>query len=423
MNQDILDRLKKYVPEGYLQDSEHVPVCGHGCWYQDADGKNYIDFSSGIFTNTFGHGCRRLVDAGANQSMRLSNIHGRHSKAELMLYERLFPYLPADDYKAIPYNDGGYAIDRGLTDIINFYGKSRISIGAYQNGFHGKTQAGKLLINETQKAAFFDNFQLKFPYCYRCPWHEQKENCDLMCVKDTCKNLLERDAKALIFELVQGAGIIIPPKKYWKEIEDFCRKHDILMFADEVLTGGGRVGRYLASSYFDIVPDMIALTKGLANGKPLSLLLEREFITQNPFAIRSMERSSTFAAHPEALAVAAEVLEMIREENLIEHVQVCGEFLKQEIGKLAEKFEYIGDVRCLGLMAAIEFVTDRKSKQPFTDMGQTVFRYCRKNGLEVISSGHIIRLAPPLIVNYEDIAMGIEKLKRSMEEAEYEISS
>lgn len=416
-NEGLLRQLQKYLPEGCIGENDPIPVRGKGSWYEDADGKLYLDFSSGIFTNTFGHACDRLAEAGYEQAKRLGNIHGRHSEAELRFYERLYRYLPEADYKAVCYNDGGYTIDRGITDIIYFYDKQKIGIAAYRNGFHGKTQAVKLLINETEQAAFYHNFQVEFPDCYRCCWGRQKSSCDMECVRETCKLLKREEARAIVFEPVQGAGIIVPPEGYWKMMESFCREQGILMFADEVLTGGGRVGCYLACGYFGITPDMIALTKGLANGKPLSVLLERERITRNRFAGRPMERLSTFAAHPEALAVAAELLTMLEEENIMENVQKRGKLLAEGLSELAERFSVIGEARSLGLMAAVEFVRDRKTKEPFCDMGRCVFEICRKNGLETIGNGHILRLAPPLNIAERELQEGIGLLGRSIAEA------
>ena len=416
-NREILCELKKYLPEGCIHDGDHIPVRGSGCWYQDANGKQYLDFSSGIFTNSFGHGCARLIEASHMQSELLANIHGRHSEAELRFYQRLFPHLPAGDYRAIPYNDGGYTIDRGITDIINFYDKKRIAIGAFRGGFHGKTQAAKLLINETERAALFDNFQMDYPNCFRCPWKRKRDICGMECAVSVCRELEMREAEAIIFEPIQGSGVIIPPKNFWKIVGDFCRRQGILMFADEVLTGGGRVGCYLASSYFGIVPDMIALTKGLANGKPLSVLLEREYITRNRYAMRRMERSSTFAAHPEALAVAAELLFLLKKDNILENVRNRGSDLEQGLLAIEERFSSIGDVRCIGLMAALEFVKNKEGKEPDEEMGRRVLQRCRENGLETISSGHIIRLAPPLVINKSEIDMGISILEKSIGEA------
>lgn len=416
-NEQILHELKKYVPEGCIKENDHIPLRGEGSWYEDAEGKRYLDFSSGIFTNSFGHGCERINRAAYGQAEQLSNIHGRHSEAELLFYRRLFAYLPADDYKAVPYNDGGYTIDRGLSDIVNYCDKQRVGIGAYRNGFHGKTQAAKLLINETEKAALYDNFQIDFPNCYRCPWKKEKASCNMECAKEACRVLTEKGARALIFEPVQGAGIILPPSDYWRVMQEFCNRQGILMFADEVLTGGGRTGCYLASTYFGIVPDMIALTKGLANGKPLSILLEREYITKNRYAVRPMERASTFAAHPEALAAAAELLKLLEEADILANVRSCGKLLEQGLSELAERFDVIGDVRSLGLMAAVEFVRDRRSKEPYEELGKRVYDKCRENGLETIGNGHILRLAPPLNIAEEELLSGVEILKKSIGES------
>lgn len=422
MNREVIRQLKKYLPEGCVRDDDPIPVKGNGSRYYDRDGKEYLDFSSGIFTNTFGHGCEEINLAAYHQAGRLGNIHGRHSEAELGFYHRLFPYLPADDYKAMPYMDGGYTIDRGLTDIINYYGKKRIGIGAFRNGFHGKTQAVKLLVNETEAAALYHNFLIDFPNCYRCPWKKQKGKCHMECVEGAIQELKKNDARAIIFELVQGSGILIAPEGYWQKIYQFCRHHGILMFADEVLTGGGRTGSYLASSLYGIVPDMIAITKGLANGKPLSLLLERDFMTHNQYAVRPLERASTFAAHPEALAAAEKVLELLERDHIIERVRILGELMKEELLNMAAHFKNIGEVRSLGLMAAVEFVIDKESRKPFVPMGETVFRQCRRNGLETIWSGHILRIAPPLNIEKEDLLAGLNLLKESIAQTEKEMS-
>lgn len=421
-NREIIRRLKQYLPEGCVQDNDPIPIKGNGCWYQDGNGKEYMDFSSGIFTNTFGHGCQEINLAANRQADHLANIHGRHCEAELRFYQRLFPFLPADDYKAMTYMDGGYTIDRGITDIVNYYGKERIGIGAFRNGFHGKTQAVKLLINETEKATFYHNFLIDFPNCYRCPCGKIKGQCQMECIKRAIHELEKNEARAVIFEPIQGSGVLIPPKGYWKGLYQYCQRHGILMFADEVLTGGGRTGSYLASSYFGIVPDMIAITKGLANGKPLSLLLERDFMTHNPYAVRPMERSSTFAAHPEALAAAEKLLELLERDNIIENVRFVGGILNEELLGLAEDFKCIGEVRSVGLMAAVEFVIDGESKEPFSSMGAAVFHKCRENGLETIFSGHILRIAPPLNIKKDELLVGLKLLKKSIRQAEKEMS-
>lgn len=146
------------------------------------------------------------------------------------------------------------------------------------------------------------------------------------------------------------------------------------MFADEVLTGGGRTGYFLASyGLWGICPDIVSLTKGLANGRPLSVLCEREYITENPYAVRPGERSSTFAAHPVNLAVASAVLEELKKGEIFVRVRRSGVMLREELERLAAMFPSVGDVRSAGLMGAVEFVKSRSGKEPDAALAREVF--------------------------------------------------
>lgn len=414
-SRQILDELSRYLPEGCICEGDHVPVAGTGAWYTDADDMRHLDFTSGIFTNTFGHAPDLLNKVRQDQTQALSNVHGRHTLAELLFYQRLYKHLPVQDYKAIPYNDGSYAIDRALSDLINYFGRERIVIAALQGAFHGKTQAAKLLINETKQAALFENIQLPFPDCRRCPWGMNPGTCEKTCIVQTKKALREKNVRVLIFEPVQGAAVRIPPQGFWKSIADFCASEKILLFADEVLTGGGRTGRYLACEHDGIVPDVIVLTKGLANGQPLSVILERCFITDNPYGRRFMERSSTFAAHPEALAVAAEVLRLLEEENILQHTVQTGQLLKDGLAQLRQKYSAVTDVRSIGLMAAVEF--DKPgTTDPDDALCRRIYECCRKRGLELIYSGYCLRIAPPLNISAPDLTHGLRILEQAIDE-------
>ncbi len=414
---NILEKIKSYTPEGYCND-DIVVTSAKGSYYIDINNKKYLDFTSGIFTNTFGHCYPPLINAEIKQIKKCDNIHGRRSIVEGEFYSKLSNFMPLSDYKFIPYNDGGYAIDRGLTDIINYYDKKRIPIGAFRGGFHGKTMATKLTINETAKATFFDNFQIEYPNCYRCPYKKQYPQCKMCCIKETCNKLQEKKAKAIIFEPIQGAGVIIPPQGFWQKIFEYCQKNKIIMFADEVLTGGGRIGSFLASyGHYGITPDIISLTKGLANGRPLSVLCEREYITDNPYAKRPMERSSTFASHPTNLAVASKCLELIEKENILTHVQNMGNILTEELQIISRKYNDICTSRSIGLMGAIEFVKTQTTKEPDYHLCNMVFNQARKLGLEVILSGNILRIAPPLNISKKDLIKGIKILDKSIKES------
>ena len=414
---DIIQEIKKYTPEGYCLDNDILVVDGKGAYFKDIEGKRYLDFTSGIFTNTFGHSFPPLIEAEIEQIRKFDNIHGRRSLAEYEFYKQLDSYMPSKDYKYIPYNDGGYAVDRGLSDIINYCNKERIPIAAFRGGFHGKTMGTKLTINETAKAALFENFQLEYPNCYRCPWNKEYPECKMCCIKSICDKLQEKKTKAIIFEVIQGAGVIIPPKGFWEKIADYATQNKIIMFADEVLTGGGRTGYFLASyGHYKIIPDIISITKGLANGRPLSVLCEKEYITNNPYAKRKGERSSTFASHPTNMAVAAKTLECLKKYNILENVREMGHILNEELSKIKKENMFIGDVRSIGLMGAIEFVKTPLNKEANYDLCEKVFYRARKRGLETILSGHILRIAPPLNINRTELKEGMKILSEVVKE-------
>ncbi len=411
-NHQLLEELAQYVPPGYLEGCTHFPMRGCGERYWDVRGNAYLDWSSGIFTNTFGH------DGFSMPAVSLSNIHGRHALVELEFLKMLFVHLPAADYKAVVYGDGGgYTMDRGLTVLHQYFGKRRVRIAAFAGGFHGKTQATKLLINRTEHAAFFHNCQIPFPNCYRCPWGETQGNCAGRCIAETCNFLEEEHIDVLVFEPVQGSGIIPPPAGYWRELGQFCRERGILLFADEVLTGGGRTGQYLASTAFGIVPDLLVLTKGLANGLPLSVLLMRDFLVQNPYSTRYLEYSSTFLAVPFLLEAGCQVLEAMEDQDILYRVQRLGPVLGEGLLRLKERFPCIGDVRWVGLMAAVEFVRDRETKEPDPAMGTAVFSQCEAQGLELIPGGHILRMAPALNTTRENLARGLWLLEAGIRAA------
>ncbi len=416
-NNDIIKRISAHTPKGYCTEGNIAVSSGSGSYFIDMDGKKYLDFTSGIFTNSFGHCYPPLIAAETAAARQMDNVHGRRTLAECLFYEELAPLMPAADYKFIPYNDGGYAVDRGLSDIINFHNKERIPIAAFRGGFHGKTMGGKLAINETAHAALFDNFQLDYPHCYRCPWHKTPKSCSLHCLKETIAGLKARQAKAIIFEPVQGAAVIIPPTDFMQGLANFCHDSHIVVFADEVLAGGGRTGHFLASfGLFGISPDVVTITKGLANGRPLSVLCEREYITDNPYASRPGERSSTFAAHPVNLAVAAVVLSRLKSENIFARVRASGTLLNEALNRLKGENPFIGDVRSVGLMGAVEFVKSREAKEPNPELAQKAFARARQNGLEIILSGHILRLAPPLNISADELQAGMRILSQSLAE-------
>lgn len=414
MTAQNLDKFKKelslYVPESEAAMINHVISSGKGSFYQDIDGKTYLDFSSGIFTNSFGHGEIEITETLAKVFGSLGNIHGRQYIGALNFYRRLFRFLPSKNYRAVIFGDGGgYTVDRCLMELFYHFDKKKYKLATFAGGFHGKTIGAKLAVNPNESCSFFSSHVVPPPYCYRCPFVKKSKTCSLECANIVEENLLACRAQVFLFEPVLGSSVIVPPENYWKRIEKFCRTNKILMVADEVLVGGGRIGTFLASTHYKICPDVIILTKGLANGLPLSLMLLDKKFTENIYSRRILNYSSTFVSLPALMAVADKVLEKIERENILDNVKMRGVQLKQGLENLQKKFPIIGDVRAIGLMAAIEFVKD--------DISRKIFLAAEQNGLELIlPTSNIVRLAPPLNISAEEIELGLKLLERSLQD-------
>lgn len=410
VNNNLRNKIEKFLPAGEVGGITHFIERGSGSWYWDTDGKKYLDFTSGIFTNSFGHGDAALVSAIGEAFCNLGNIHGRHWEKEAQIYEKLFSYLPVNQgYRVIAYGDGGgYTVDRALVELYYYFQKRPYRLMAFSGGFHGKTQATKLSISHTQDSTYFYSDTIEEPNCYHCPCQKNRERCFMECAVLAENRLKEFGAEVFLFEPVLGAGIIVPPEGYWKRLREFCRKNGILMMADEVLTGGGRAGEFFASTYFELSPDILIVTKGLANGLPLSLLFLKKELTENDYAKRAGNYTSTFMGVPALLAILDKVLDKLEEESILENVRKRGKQLLEGLEKMKEKYAVVGDVRGLGLMAAVEFTE--------YSLGKAVFDKAEKNGLALIFSGSILRFAPPLNVTAEEIEIGLEKLQKSIEE-------
>ena len=408
--------LAKYIPESEVAQVTHVVTSGaKGSFYQSLNGENFLDFSSGILTNSFGHGETEITNTLAEVFGSLGNIHGRQWSGTLDFYRRLFRFLPSQNYRAVTYGDGGgYSVDRCLTEIYYHLGKKKFNLVTFDCGFHGKTIGNKLTVNTHESCSFFQTHVVPPPYCYRCPFSKQREICDLACAETVKEKLLACRAQVFLFEPILGSAVIIPPKDYWRRIEAFCKAHEILMVADEVLVGGGRMGTFLASTYYEIEPDIIILTKGLANGLPLSVILFKKFLTENKWSRRKLNYSSTFMSVPALMAMSTKLLEKIERDNILTNVKSRGEQLMSGLKKLQTKFPIIGDVRGLGLIEAIEFVTADGS--PNSQVCQKIFTAAEKNFLELITpTSHVLRLAPPLNVTSKEISLGLNLLERSFE--------
>ncbi|MBS3952570.1 MAG: aspartate aminotransferase family protein [Methylomicrobium sp.] len=428
---ESMNYVETEIAEGLVRgisaEALEAGICferGEGSRLYDTNGREYLDLSAGILTNAVGHCHPYVIEALREQVGKLGNIHDFPYPERLKLMRMLKERLPIHLNRFVFLTTGAEAVEATIRIIVNHHGKKPVTIAAIREGYHGKTLGAKRLIRDAEegdvpgRGSFQNNAKGTPAYCYRCPLEKKYPGCEIACAKETCQNLKKHNARALIFEPVMGArGVIIPPQGYWEEIGQFCKSEGITTAADEILTGGGRTGEFLASVQLGITPDIAILAKGIASGFPFAVITARDEVSRNPISEQPGEFSATFASHPFSLRAATATLEAMDADKTKANVAERAKDLKERLDKLREEFNEIGDARSIGLLGAIEFVKDRKTKEPDEVHAARVFRLAMTEGVKTLLGGCIIRLAPPLNISKGDLKEGLGLLRNVLRKA------
>ncbi len=415
---EYLKEEKNYICKGTSEEailSGRVFAQGKGIYLEDIDGNRYMDFSSGIFTNILGTAHPRLVQEVQAQVGSLWNVHDFATPQRLDLAKALKKVLPSGMERFYFCTTGSEAIEAAIRAVSCYVGASRKNIGALRYGFHGKTLGSRMLVN-WQVGNFYsssNSIQGYAAYCYRCPFELKYPGCNMLCARMTVKQVTAKPSMgAFVFEIIQGAtGIIVPPQEYWEILQDSCKKNKVLMVADEVMTGGGKLGTYTASEYFHIEPDLMTLSKGVSNGIPFALLCGKEDIMNSPEFSQAGATSSTYASNPIGISASLATLRVLEEEKILGSLQNKAYLMKSSLHEIQQSSPIIGDVRGLGLLYALEFVQDKITKAPHPQAAQKFFTLCMNHGLKVCPGGNIIRLCPPLNIKEDELKAGMDILK------------
>ncbi len=430
----------------YRVPRRHYPVVdyGRGIYIWDTTGKKYIDGSGGAAVITIGHGVEEINKAMFEQASRIAYTHGTHftSEAAKECAERLCRLVPDQRLNKVYFLSGGSEAVEASIKIARQYWeevgeRDRFKIISRWSSFHGNTAGALALGGNTGKRRFYHPILLHTPhimpcYCYRCPFKKDHETCDI-----ECADQLERTIKyegpetiaAFIAEPVVGAtaGVLVPKNGYWERIREICDFYNILLIADEVMTGIGRCGANFCLDRWCVVPDIIVLAKGLSSGyTPLGAIIVKENIYKAIISgSGSFLHGHTYGQNPLSTAVGAAVLKYIEKHNLIDRVRQLEGFFAKKLSQLAE-LDIVGDVRSIGLFAGIEFVRNKRTRKTFNPslkVAHQIFDEAFKRGLvtypgtggaDGIRGDHIL-LAPPYIIKEEEIEKMVEILKESIE--------
>lgn len=403
------------------------PVCfrsGFGVTMEDVDGNTYLDFSSGIYVTTLGHCHPKISEAVARAAKTLMNCHDFTTPEKADLLDKLVEILPDGVNGVQLYDSGTTAVEAALRAARAHTGKHEF-LSCYMD-FHGKSGHAVSLakMNKANGASRNEGFFLvPRPDPYRPTFSKPDGTIDtdafIRFYEDFIANVTTGQLAAFVLEPIQGwAGSIIPPDDFFPKLRALCDRHKMLLIADEVLTCMGRTGKWLALEHWDTVADISTLGKGFGNGFPVTAMVAREEIKP---AFDKISASTSYGGNPMACAAALASIEVIEEEGLLENALKLEKFFLKRMAQMQAEHPIIGDVRAKGCLLGIELVKDRATKEPFDDAGRMVYQKAFQKGLAWIPAGHILRLSPPIIMDEEFAAKGMDIVDEAIWETEREL--
>ena len=412
---------ERYLPRGL--STAHPVFVDHakGAEVWDVDGRRYIDFAGGIGVMNVGHGHPHVMEAVQAQLERLT-----HSSFQVLMYEsylrlaeRLCGLVPGDfPKKALFLSTGAEGIENAIKIARAHTG--RPAVISFRGGFHGRTLLALTLTGEVQP--YKQNFgpyapevyHAAYPYEYR-GWSSEHA---MAALDDVFSSAVapERVAAVLIEPVLGEGGFVQAPAAFLRELRALTERHGILLIADEVQSGYGRTGRFLAIEHSGVIPDLVVVAKSLAAGFPLSGVVGRAEVMDAP---DPGGLGGTYGGNPVACAAALAVLDVMRDERLPERAARMGEVLEERMRGWAADYPLIGDVRVLGAMAGLELVTDRLTQRPAAAEVGRVLASARERGLIVLRAGvhhNVIRTLMPLTISDEQLDAGLDILEAALAE-------
>lgn len=418
----IVEADAKYVTPSYPRpDYKLVAEKAYGVWVEDPDGNVFLDCNAGVAVCSTGHCHPDIVKAISDQAAKLIHLCGTDYYYKHMpeLGRKLDEIVPIEGpTKSHFANSGAEAIETALK--LAMYHTKRQKFISFFGSFHGRT-LGALSLTSSKKAQrlgfarqALDVVHVPYPNCYQCPFNLGKCG-DGSCCMGTVSWIEDRlfntttppeEVAGIVLEVVQGEGGYVPaPAEVVKAIRQICDKHGIMLIVDEVQSGMGRTGKMFALDHHEgVKADIVCMAKGIGSGMPIGVCTAKADIMD----WHKGAHASTFGGNPVAIASALKTIELL-EGGLVANSAEVGAHLKAGLEKLKEKYECIGDVRGMGLMLGVEFVTDKASRKPDAALRDRIEMACFERGLIILGCGtSTIRWSPPLILTKENADVALE---------------
>lgn len=408
----MYERCCDVMPQVANRATKLGVIDSEGCYLYTEDGSKVLDFASGVAVNNLGNKNPEVVEAIKKQLDTM--IHVGHNvvynESYVELAEKLVEMTGGDT--KVYFSNSGAEVNDGAMKLAKYVTK-RPAIIAFRNSFHGRT-IGSLSITGSS-SSYRKNYEPLMPAvywadyanCHHCPFGKTKEQCSMECIKQFdsifAKLIAPECVAAIIVEPVQGeGGYITPPEEFLKGLREICDKNGIMLIFDEVQTGVGRTGQLYAYQTFGVKPDILTSAKALGGGVPLgAIIAKKEIMDKWPAGAHG----GTFGGNPLACAAGLKTLEIIERDGLLENCRIQGKYFKNRLLKLQEKYpKYIGDVRGVGLMVAMELVDENGN--PNSEITTTIKQKALEKNLLLLTCGsdhNVVRFIAPLVVSKKEI--------------------
>jgi 4-aminobutyrate aminotransferase len=422
----LIERDLQFISPSYTRSYPLVVSHGEGAIVEDVDGNRFLDCSAGIAVVATGHCHPKVVEAIQRQAARLIHMSGTDFYYPNMvdLAQKLAAITPGGVPRKVYFgNSGTEAIEAAIK--LARYHTGRKQFVAFYGAFHGRTMGSLALTGSRsgQRKNFFPVMpgvhHVPYAGCYRCPYGKTVDTCAVECAQAIEDPLFRtvlppEEVAAIVVEPIQGeGGYLVPPKKFLTELRRIADRYGILLIFDEVQCGMGRTGKMFASEHFDVIPDIVALAKGIASGLPLSATIARAEIMDWPPG----SHASTFGGNPVAVEASLATIELL-EQGLIDNAATVGAHMKARLSEFPQRFPNVGDVRGLGLMIGIELVRDQSTKERAPELRKRVIQMCFERGLLVLGAGpNTIRISPPLVLTREQADWAVDVLGACLRDA------
>jgi len=411
-NEELGKLRSQYFSSGVGFVSTNFIESARGAVLRDVEGREYIDFASGIGALSVGHSHPKVVGAIKGQAEKMTHccLMINPYPPAIALAEKLCRITPGNwEKKVVLLNSGAEAVENAVK--IARYHTKRQAIVVFENAYHGRTLLTMTMTSKVKPYKF--GFGPFAPEIYRLPFGDVAGPDKLL--DFFVKHINPEEVAAVVAEPVQGeGGFIVPPPGYFQELARICNDNGILFVADEIQSGMGRTGKMFAIEHWDVEPDIMTVGKSLAAGMPLAAVIGKAEIMDS---VHPWGLGGTYGGNPVSCAAALAVLETFESENMLEKSIVLGKKLRSRFEKWQQEYAMIGGIRGLGAMLGLELVKGPDRVPAADETGQMV-RYCHENGLVILSCGtygNVVRTLLPFVITDDQLEKGLSIMEKGLD--------